>query len=69
MNFLKKQEMIPILLILCSDHQIEDINSFQKSILDSIRFAENGDLVIFGVTPTYPATGYRYIKSKNTCIR
>ena len=28
--------------------------------------ASKGNLIIFGVPPTYPATGYGYIKSENT---
>ncbi|KGG09061.1 Mannose-1-phosphate guanylyltransferase (GDP) [Prochlorococcus marinus str. SB] len=53
----------PILLILSADHQIKEINKFHNAIKNSIEIAINGDLVIFGVTPKYPATGYGYIKS------
>tara|TARA_Y100000589_G_scaffold330532_1_gene380468 strand:+ start:896 stop:2356 length:1461 start_codon:yes stop_codon:yes gene_type:complete len=55
----------PILLILSSDHQIKDTNNFQLAIKNSIDVALNDKLIIFGVPPTYPATGYGYIKSKN----
>ncbi len=54
----------PILLILSADHQIRDISKFHLAIRNSIEIALRGDLVIFGVTPTYPATGYGYIKSE-----
>ncbi len=54
----------PILLILSSDHQINDIKKFQLAIKNSIDIALKDNLVIFGVPPTYPATGYGYIKSK-----
>ena len=54
----------PILLILSSDHQIEDINKFHSSINNSIEEALKGNLIIFGVPPTYSATGYGYIKSQ-----
>ena len=55
----------PILLILSSDHHIEDINKFQNSIKHSIKESKKGNLIIFGVVPTYPATGYGYIKSQD----
>ena len=54
----------PILLILSSDHQINDIKKFQLAIKNSIDIALKDNLVIFGVPPTYPATGYGYIKSE-----
>ncbi len=54
----------PILLILSSDHEIKDISNFQLSIKESISYAKEGDLVIFGVSPNYPSTDYGYIKSQ-----
>jgi len=55
----------PILLILSSDHEIKNLEKFTLSIESSIRQAEEGKLVIFGVSPTFPSTGYGYIK----CIK
>ncbi|MCR8538783.1 MAG: mannose-1-phosphate guanylyltransferase/mannose-6-phosphate isomerase [Prochlorococcus marinus CUG1439] len=55
----------PILLILSSDHEIRNVPEFTKSIKNSIKIAEEGKLVIFGIIPTYPSTGYGYIKSSN----
>jgi len=54
----------PILLILSSDHYIENVDEFKKSIKHSIKLASQGGLVIFGIIPTYPSTGYGYIKSE-----
>ncbi len=54
----------PILLILSADHQIKDISKFHLAIENSMEIALRDELVIFGVTPTYPATGYGYIKSE-----
>jgi len=61
----KNTNIEPILLILSSDHQIKDINNFHLAIKNSIDLALKGNLIIFGVPPTYPATGYGYIKSEN----
>ena len=55
----------PILLILSSDHVINDIRNFQLTIKQSISHAKEGKLVIFGVSPNYPSTSYGYIKSED----
>ena len=63
-EYFKKEDINPILLILSSDHHIEDINKFHNSLKQSIEESKKGNLIIFGVVPTYPATGYGYIESK-----
>ncbi len=55
----------PILLILSADHQIEDINNFKIAIKKSVNSITNERICIFGVIPSYPATGYGYIESSN----
>ena len=55
----------PILLILSSDHLIQNKNNFVRSINSAIDLAKKGRLVTFGVVPTSPETGYGYIKSNN----
>ena len=55
----------PILLILSSDHVIEDKNKFKEVIKNGLNYALKEKLVVFGVIPNSPETGYGYIKSKN----
>ena len=55
----------PILLILPSDHQILIEKSFLKSIKYAARYAKEGNIITFGVKPTFPSTGYGYIKSND----
>ena len=50
------------LLVLSADHFIADIPAFQQSILVAEQQAQLEKLVIFGVTPTEPNTGYGYIQ-------
>ena len=64
LDIFKDSNIEPILLILSSDHQIQDINKFQLAIKKSIQEALKDNLIIYGVTPTFPATGYGYIKSE-----
>ena len=61
----KKENVDPILLILSSDHHIQEIDKFKKSIQNGIKLALNDHLIIFGILPSYPATGYGYIKAKS----
>lgn len=64
-EYFKNSNKEPILLILSSDHQIQDIEKFKRSIRYSLKNAKKGKLIIFGVLPNFPSTGYGYIKSKN----
>ena len=51
------------LLILSSDHHIKNEKKLRKIISYGIKYSEKGEIVTFGVVPTYPETGYGYIKS------
>ncbi len=64
LEIFKDKNIDPILLILSSDHQIKDIKKFQLAIKSSIDMALMDNLIVFGVPPTHPATGYGYIKSE-----
>ena len=64
LDIFKDTNVVPILLILSSDHQITDIKKFHSAIKSSIKFSLKDNLIIFGVSPNHPATGYGYIKSE-----
>lgn len=55
----------PILLVLAADHIIENERAFKVSVQKALPFAQNDQLVTFGIVPTAPETGYGYIKSGN----
>lgn len=52
----------PVLLVLAADHHIQDVKAFHRSVLTALPFAESGKLVVFGIDPTSPETGYGYIE-------
>ncbi len=52
----------PILLVMPSDHRITELAEFQGSVGRAIAEAEQGKLIVFGVKPTRPETGYGYIE-------
>jgi mannose-1-phosphate guanylyltransferase / mannose-6-phosphate isomerase len=54
-----------ILLVLSADHNILDKQSFHESIEIAVQQAQHPKLVVFGVTPTHPNTGYGYLKIKS----
>ena len=52
-----------IMCIFPADHFIKDELTFSKTLVSAIKVAEDEDkLVTMGITPTFPSTGYGYIK-------
>jgi len=45
-----------------ADHVIGDAEAFHDCVRDAVAAAQSGALVTLGITPTYPATGFGYIK-------
>lgn len=53
----------PALIILSSDHIINDAQEFSKSIIEGLQHAKQDRIVTFGVLPRSPESGYGYIES------
>lgn len=51
-----------VMLVLPADHLIPDTESFVANALEAARQAQQGQLVVFGITPTGPETGFGYIE-------
>jgi len=56
----------PILLVMPSDHLIADLAAFHLALAEGAEQAAAGALVVFGVTPVTPETGYGYIRTGET---
>ncbi|MGB1357022.1 MAG: mannose-1-phosphate guanylyltransferase/mannose-6-phosphate isomerase [Candidatus Puniceispirillaceae bacterium] len=54
-----------ILLIMPSDHWIDDIAAFSAMVTRAVVSCTDGRWVTFGVTPDMPATGYGYIEVRD----
>ena len=52
-----------VLVVLPSDHLIADAESFRATVAEAARHAENGSIVVFGVRPDRPETGFGYIRA------
>ena len=51
-----------LMLVMPSDHVIEDVQAFHAAIARAERPARAGRLVTFGIRPTGPDTGYGYLE-------
>ena len=52
-----------VLLVLPADHLVRDLDSFRAAVASAQTLAADGRLVVFGVVPTHPETGYGYIRA------
>jgi mannose-1-phosphate guanylyltransferase len=59
---LRHRDPDAIMAVLTADHFIADADRFRQIVAAAARVAEEGHLVTLGIRPTYPSTGYGYIK-------
>jgi len=54
-----------IMVVSPSDHLITNNQLFEDTVLAAVKIADKRDgIVTIGITPSYPATGYGYVKTK-----
>lgn len=51
-----------VCLVLAADHLISDDAAFEKAVAQAAAQARAGNLVVFGIRPTAPETGYGYLE-------
>ncbi len=56
----------PILIVTPADQIIQDLNSFKDILQKAVKLAAEGTIIVFGIKPIAPATGFGYIKQKNS---
>ncbi len=54
-----------VMLVLSADHLVPDVEAFVASASQAFRLATQGALVVFGISPTSPDTGFGYIEVAN----
>jgi mannose-1-phosphate guanylyltransferase/mannose-6-phosphate isomerase len=52
-----------LVIIVPSDHVIEPVSDFWRSVEQGVAAANAGNIVVFGITPTGPETGFGYIEA------
>lgn len=58
-----------IVLVTPSDHLIKDNNEYEKVLRQAEDLALDNYLVTFGITPTFPETGFGYIESNGSDVQ
>jgi mannose-1-phosphate guanylyltransferase/mannose-6-phosphate isomerase len=58
-----EQGQDPILVVISADQTVTEPIAFTLAIRQAIKSAEANDIVIFGIKPDRPETGYGYIKA------
>ncbi len=51
-----------VMLVLSADHLVPDVEAFVASASEAFRLASEGSLVLFGIAPTTPETGFGYVE-------
>lgn len=51
-----------IMLVAPSDHMMPDSDAFRSAVAKGVKAAEKGKLVLFGIRPDRPETGYGYLE-------
>ena len=58
----ERRDPTATLLVLPSDHLVPDAEAFAAAAERAARLAADGDIVVFGITPTDASTAYGYIE-------
>ena len=64
----KRRSKEPV-LILASDHLINNPKKFIEALKNAEELANSGYIVTFGISPEHPETGYGYIKAGDTIYK
>lgn len=60
---MQKSGSDPVIIVVPSDHFIEDNEKFASTVKKGEELSEQGYIVTFGIEPKYPETGYGYINT------
>lgn len=61
-----KRDPEAVVMVLPSDHVIENPEAFRITLATALRSAASGVITTIGITPTRPETGYGYIERART---
>ncbi|HJO68529.1 MAG TPA: mannose-1-phosphate guanylyltransferase, partial [Rhodospirillales bacterium] len=62
-RYLNRNDGDSLMLVMPSDHVIEDAAAFRRAVESAIPAAVAGALVTFGINPSWPEIGYGYIEA------
>ena len=55
-----------VMVVLPSDHHVDDEEQFREALITASNAAANGDIVTLGIVPTRAETGFGYIQTLET---
>lgn len=61
-----EQGVDPVLVVTPADQTVANLAAFTTAMQSAVQEAATGTIVILGVTPTHPETGYGYIQASPT---
>ncbi|MDD2600798.1 MAG: sugar phosphate nucleotidyltransferase [Kiritimatiellae bacterium] len=63
-GLVKQRDPEGVVCILTADQLMSDVGTFQQTLRDSIQVASQQEVIVtMGIQPTYPATGFGYVKA------
>lgn len=60
--YLRQRVEDAVLAVLTADHYIRDVDKFRRVLAAAARVAREGAIVTLGIRPSFPATGFGYIR-------
>jgi mannose-1-phosphate guanylyltransferase len=59
---IRRRDPEAVMAVMTADHHIGQIAHFQRVLAAATKAARDGHLVTLGITPSFPSTGYGYIR-------
>jgi mannose-1-phosphate guanylyltransferase len=59
---IRRQDPEAVMVVVTADHHIGDAARFRQALLAAAKVAASGHLVTLGISPSFPSTGYGYIR-------
>ena len=53
-----------VMAVLTADHYIRDVDRFCRALSAAVKVAQDGPIVTLGIEPSFPATGFGYIRRR-----
>lgn len=58
----------PVMVVTPADQMVANQGAFTRAMQEAIEEATRGAIVILGISPDRPETGYGYVKTQSTCL-
>jgi mannose-1-phosphate guanylyltransferase len=59
---LNRRDPEAVMAVLTADHYIRDVDKFRRALSAAAQVAREGHIVTLGIEPSFPATGFGYIR-------